>query len=131
RRLPRGDPRVEREFEFAILMKGLPINASLVTFKRALGTLAIVAALSTVSPAQTVVTGTVAVGGGGALVDGDRPAYQQRFRQKKDGYGGLEDFSVTRTTDTSVFRFDAKFIEGNDDYRLAARWEKFDAYYIA
>jgi hypothetical protein len=91
----------------------------------------LVLALPSLAWAQTVINGTVAVSGGGAFLDGDRPAFQERFRQKKDGYGGLEDFSVTRSGENYLFRFDGRFIEGNDDYRLAARLEKFDAFYVA
>ena len=80
--------------------------------------------------AQVVTEGTISVGGGGTLLDGDRPAFQKFFRQKKDGFGGIEDFSVTRTTDSSLFRFEARIMPGNEDYRLAARWEKFDAFYV-
>jgi hypothetical protein len=87
-------------------------------------------ALPWLLPAQTVVTGTVGVGGGGASIDGDKPAYQKRFQQRADGSGGLEDFSVTRTTNDTLFRFDARFVEGSDDDRLAVRFERFDAYYI-
>ncbi len=96
----------------------------------ALGSLAAMLLLPLGTSAQTTLTGTVAVGGGAALLDGDQPAFQQRFRQRKDGFAGLEDLAVTRMSDTSLFRLEARFIEGNDDYRLAARWEKFDAYYI-
>lgn len=81
-------------------------------------------------PAQVVVSGTVAVAGGAALVEGNQPAFQQRFRQRKDGFAGLEELSVTRTTDDTLFRFDARFMQGTDDYRLAARFERFDGYYI-
>lgn len=80
--------------------------------------------------AQVVTSGTFAVAGGGTLLDGDRPAFQQRFQQKKDGYGGLENFTVSRTTDDSLFRFEARVVPGDEDYRLAARWEKFDAFYV-
>ena len=80
--------------------------------------------------AQTTVSGTIGVAAGGALVDGDQPAFQQRFRQRKDGYAGLEDLAVTRTTATSLFRIDGRFMEGVDDYRLAARYERFDAFYV-
>src|SRR4051812_25234887 len=83
-----------------------------------------------ISPAQVVVSGTIGVGGGAALVDGDQPAFQQRMRQRKDGYGGLEELSISRTTEDTSFRLEARFIEGNDDYKLAARWEKFDAFYV-
>ncbi|MDO8540108.1 MAG: hypothetical protein Q7S40_06655 [Opitutaceae bacterium] len=92
----------------------------------------VLAILSLPSPgvAQVTIHGTIAAGGGGALLDGDEPAFQQRFRQRKDGYAGIEDFTVTRMSDTSLFRFEGRFIQGNDDHRLAARWEKFDAYYV-
>ncbi len=80
--------------------------------------------------AQTTVSGTFGVGGGAALVDGNQPAFQQRMRQRKDGYAGLEEFSVTRTTNDTLFRIDARFMEGIDDYRLATRFERFDAFYV-
>ncbi|MBI5382956.1 MAG: hypothetical protein HZA31_13740 [Opitutae bacterium] len=80
--------------------------------------------------AQVTLSGTVATSAGGTLLNGDRPAFQEYFRQKKDGYGGLEDFTVTRATDDQLFRFEARVIPGNEEYRFAARWEKFDAYYI-
>ena len=82
------------------------------------------------SPAQVVTSGTFAVSAGGTLLDGDRPAFQQRFRQKKDGFGGLENFTLTRTTDDSLLRFEVRIVPGDEDYRLSARWEKFDAYYV-
>lgn len=87
-------------------------------------------AVASVSEAQVVINGTVAVAVGGALVDGDQPAFQERFRQRKDGYGGLEDLTVTRTTNDTLFRFQAHAIPGNEDYRLSARWERFDAFYV-
>ena len=80
--------------------------------------------------AQTVISGTFAVSAGGALLDGDRPAFQEQFRQKKDGFGGLEDFTLTRTTADSVLRFEARLLTGNEDYRGSLRFEKFDAFYI-
>lgn len=82
------------------------------------------------SAAQTTVSGTLGVAGGAALVDGDQPAFQQRMRVRKDGYAGLEALSVTRTTNDTLFRFDVRFLEGIDDYRLAARFERFDAFYV-
>lgn len=83
-----------------------------------------------VAEAQVVTSGTFAVSGTGVLLDGDQPAFQQRFRQRKDAFGGLENFSVAKTTDSSMFRFEARVIPGNEDYRLSTRWEKFDAFYV-
>jgi hypothetical protein len=85
---------------------------------------------ATLGHAQVVIHGTVAVAAGGALVDGDQPAFQERFRQRKDGYGGLDDLTVTRTTNDMLFRFQVHAIPGNEDYRLSARWERFDAFYV-
>lgn len=80
--------------------------------------------------AQVVTSGTIAVSAGGTLLDGDRPAYQQRLRQRKYGYGGIEEFTWSRATDASLLRFDARALPGNEDYLFAARWEKFDALYV-
>ncbi|MGH7955674.1 MAG: hypothetical protein ACREH8_01520, partial [Opitutaceae bacterium] len=83
-----------------------------------------------ISLAQIVTSGTIAFAAGGAFLDGDEPAFQQRMRQRKDGYGGIEDFTWSRTTDATLLRFDARAIPGNEDYRFTARWEKFDAFYV-
>ena len=80
--------------------------------------------------AQIVTSGTIAVGGGGALLDGDRPAFQENTRHNKEGYGGIENFTWSRTTDATLLRFDARAIPGDEDYQLTARWEKFDAFYV-
>ena len=85
---------------------------------------------ATCLPAQVVTSGTIAVAGGGALLDGDQPAFQQRMRQRKDGYGGIEEFMWSRTTDDTLLRFDGRAMPGNEDYLFAARWEKFDAFYV-
>ena len=81
-------------------------------------------------PAQIVTSGTIAVAAGGAFQDGDRPAFQQRMRQQKAGYGGIENFTWSRTTEDTLLRFDARAIPGNEDYLVSARWEKFDAFYV-
>lgn len=81
--------------------------------------------------AQVVVSGTVAVAGGGVLHDGDRAAFQETFRRRKDGDGGIEDLSVSRTTDSSLLRIEGRFLRGEDDHRASIRYEKFDAYYVA
>jgi hypothetical protein len=86
--------------------------------------------LPALMPAQITTSGTIALSAGGALLDGDRPAYQQRMRQQKDGYGGIEEFSWSRTTDSTLLRFDARALSGNEDYLFNARWEKFDAFYV-
>lgn len=89
-------------------------------------------AASTAAAAASSITteGTLAFGGGGALLDGNRPAWQRTFQHQKDGYGGLEDFTLTRRTPDTLFRVEARAVLGDADYRLAARWERFDAFYV-
>lgn len=81
--------------------------------------------------AQTKVTteGTLTVAAGGALLDGDRPALQQITQQKKDGFGGIEEFRLTREDKESIFKFDARLLPGNDDYRIALRYERGENFY--
>lgn len=106
------------------------LSAAALRPARASALLSLLALAASPSSAQVVTSGTLAIGGGGALLDGDRPAFQEKFRQKKDGYGGLEDFTLSRITDASLLRFEAKIIPGNEDYRSSLRFEKFDAYYL-
>lgn len=80
--------------------------------------------------AQNVTTtGTLAVGGGGALLDGDRPSFQRITQQKKDGFGGIEDFTLTREAEESLFKLKARILY-DDDYKLGLRYEKTDRYYV-
>lgn len=82
-------------------------------------------------PAADVSTeGTVSFGAGGALLDGDRPSFQQIFQHKKDGFGGIEEYRLTRESKASLFRFDARLMPGDDDYRLGVRWEKPEKYFV-
>jgi hypothetical protein len=80
---------------------------------------------------QATSSGTITVGGGGTLLDGDRPAFQHLMQQKKDGFGGIEEFRViSEPTKESVFKFDARLLPGNDDYRLAFRYDRTDRFYV-
>src|SRR5687768_16066513 len=92
--------------------------------------LAAAVVLPVFAPAQVVVSGTLAAAGGISFIDGYQAAFQQRLRQRKHGYAGVEDFSISRTTDTSLFRLEGRFMQGNEDYRLSVRWEKFDVIYV-
>jgi hypothetical protein len=80
--------------------------------------------------ADVTTEGTVTVGGGGALLDGDRPSFQKVTQHKKDGFGGIEEYRLTRESKESVFKFDARLMPGDDDYRLAARFERPEKFYI-
>ena len=91
-----------------------------------------VALLAPAALAQSVTTsGTISVGGGGALLDGDRPSFQSLTQHRKDGFGGIEEFRLTRETKGSVFKFDARLLPGDDDYRIAARFEQTDRFYVS
>ena len=81
--------------------------------------------------AATVTTeGTLAIGGGGALLKGDRPALQQATQHRKTGYGGIEEYRLTRESKESLFTFEARVLPGDDDYRLLARFEKPEKFYV-
>ncbi len=81
--------------------------------------------------ADAVIEGTYSVGGGGVLLNGDRPSFQQANQLRKDGFGGLEELRIYREDDETIFRFDARLMTGEDDYRLGLRFEKPDAWYLA
>jgi hypothetical protein len=82
-------------------------------------------------PAQTAtVSGTLSAGIGGALLKGDRPAFQELVQQRKTGAGGIEELRVTREAPDSLFRFDATLVPGDDRYRLALRQERTGRFYV-
>ena len=74
--------------------------------------------------------GTVTVAAGGALLDGDRPALQRITQHRKDGFGGIENFRLTREAKESLFKFEAKLLPGDGTYRLNARFDVTDRYYV-
>lgn len=80
--------------------------------------------------ANVATEGTIAVGGGGAFLDGDRPAFQQATQHRESGYGGLEHFRLTRDTDDSFFKFDARVMPFDGDLKLVARYERPEKYYV-
>ncbi len=82
------------------------------------------------SAADVSTEGTVTIGGGGALLKGDRPSFQQVTQHKKDGFGGIEEYRLTRESKESMFKFEARVMPGDDDYRLAARFERRERFYV-
>ncbi|ACB75864.1 hypothetical protein [Opitutus terrae] len=81
--------------------------------------------------AQTVTTsGTVSVSAGGTLLEGNRAAYQRTVQHAKQGFAGIEDFNLTREAEDSVFKFDARLLPGDEDYRVSFRFDKTDRFYI-
>ena len=91
---------------------------------------ALIALSAASASAQVSVSGVVGLAAGGALLDGDRPAFQETLRLKKDGYGGLEALTVSRSSDDSLFRVEGRLMPGLADYRGSLRFERFDAFYV-
>lgn len=80
--------------------------------------------------ADVTTEGTLALGGGGAFLDGDRPSFQRITQHKKDGFGGVEEFRLTRETRETLFKLETRLLPGDDDYRIALRFEKPEKFYI-
>jgi hypothetical protein len=80
--------------------------------------------------ADVATEGTLTVGAGGALLDGDRPAFQQQLQHRKSGFGGIEDYRLTRESKAWLFAFQARLLPGDDDYRLSARLEKPERFFV-
>ncbi len=81
--------------------------------------------------ADVTTEGTLAVGGGGALLNGDRPAFQQAYQHRKDGFGGIEELRISSESKDSFFQFQGRLMPGDDDYKLSARWEKPEKFYVS
>lgn len=79
--------------------------------------------------ADVTTEGTLTVGGGTALLDGDRPSFQKVNQQRKDGFGGIEELRLTRETKDWLMRIDARLLPGNDDYKFGIRFEKPEKFY--
>lgn len=80
--------------------------------------------------ADVTTEGTVSVAAGTALLDGDRPSFQRTTQHKKYGYGGVEEFRLTRESKESLFKFEARLLPGDDLYHLGARYEVPDRFYV-
>lgn len=80
--------------------------------------------------ADVFTEGTVTVGGGTAMLNGDRPAFQKATQHNLSGFGGIEEFRLSRESDASVFTFNARVMPGDDDLRLGLRWEKPEKFYV-
>jgi hypothetical protein len=80
--------------------------------------------------ADVATEGSITVGGGSAFLDGDRPAFQQLTQHRQAGFGGIEEFRLTRESNESWFKFEARVMPGDDDYRLMARYERPEKYYV-
>jgi hypothetical protein len=95
----------------------------------ALAPSALTAQVASKASAPTI-EGVVSVAAGATLLDGDRPAFQHHFNQKKDGYGGFEELRYKRETKTSVFQIDGRLMPGNDEYALHLRFDQNETWYV-
>ena len=80
--------------------------------------------------AKVTTEGTIAVGGGAASVDGDIPAFQQAVQHEKKGFGGIEELRLVSEGKDFLLKFDLRLMPGDEDYRLAARYEYRERFYI-
>jgi hypothetical protein len=76
------------------------------------------------------IEGVISTSIGGTLLDGDRARFQHHFQQKKDGFGGIEELRYISETKTSLFKFDGHLMPGNDEYRLHARFDQNETWYV-
>jgi hypothetical protein len=81
--------------------------------------------------ADVTTEGTLALGGGGALLDGDRPAFQKLLQQRKDGYGGVEEFRLLRETKEHLFKFELRALPGADDYRVGLSLQRPEKWFVS
>ncbi len=66
--------------------------------------------------ADVTTEGTISVGAGGALLNGDRPSFQQTYQHRKDGFGGIEELRLTSESKGWLCRCDGRPLPGDDDY---------------
>ncbi len=91
------------------------------------------AAAATLAPAlgaQVDISGTLSVGGGGTLLDGNRAAYQARSWQQKDGFGGIEEFMMVEEGDDSTLKLKGHALMGTGDYGVTLDYERYSGFYV-
>ncbi|HEY0946374.1 MAG TPA: hypothetical protein VGD81_13945 [Opitutaceae bacterium] len=84
---------------------------------------------SQTSPAT--IEGVFAVGGGGFLQSGNRANFQSDLQHRKDGFGGIEEFRLTKElSKDTIFTLDARALYGDEDYLFDARIVKEEVGYL-
>ncbi len=91
---------------------------------------AVLLAPAALSAQTTTTSGVLSVGGGTVFHKGDRAAYQQVVQQKKGDFGGIEEFRLTREGEDDILKFDARIMPGDEDYRVALRYDKTEKFYV-
>ena len=102
------------------------------SFSRIRNLLATIAAavLAPSLSAQVDISGSVSVGAGGTLLDGNRAAFQSHAWQQKDGFGGIDELTLTKDDDDGSLKINGRAILGNDDYGLSVFYERYAGFYL-
>lgn len=79
---------------------------------------------------RVTTSGSLTVGAGAALQEGDRAAFQRDLQHRKDGFGGIESLQVIRETRDSILTFDLRLMARDADYKAGVRYEKMEAFYV-
>lgn len=80
--------------------------------------------------AQIDVSGSLSVGAGGSLLDGNRAAFQSHRMHQKDGFGGIEELVIRHETDDGLLTVRGQAMLGDEAYALTLRYNRGEAYYI-
>lgn len=78
------------------------------------------------APAAEPPANWIAFGIGGVEVDGDDPAYQRRWQNNGDIWGGIESFHFEQLGDGSSFVIDGQAMVGLEDYDIDILYTKDD-----
>lgn len=76
-------------------------------------------------------SGSISFATGGALVEGDRGRYQLHQQQRKSGFIGIEELTLTREIGDSTLTLEGHALYGNEDYRIAVKWVDPEKGFIA
>lgn len=68
------------------------------------------------------IDGTVSISAGGALVDGDRAAFERHSQQGSRGFGGLEELRLRREDGPRTLLLESRLFPGDERYGLHGRW---------
>ncbi|HEY0945860.1 MAG TPA: hypothetical protein VGD81_11360 [Opitutaceae bacterium] len=82
------------------------------------------------APPAPFIEGTVAGSAGGAIVNGDKAAFEERHQRQAGGAFGLEELRFAREANGSSLRFESRLLPVDGDYRLTGRWTPRDAVYV-
>ncbi len=88
------------------------------------------ASLAPALGAQVDISGTLSVGGGGTLLDGNRAAYQSWSQHQKDGFGGIEDLTLVREGDNSTLKVKGQLLLGDEQYGVHFDYENYSGFTI-